>query len=272
MPPTTKTTEQGPAGERPGQYPSPDSGSPETGSHAPLYGAGDRAATARDADPTTASTDTMAVPGTATRASEPAPAPAPVGLVAAGDRCANCAQPLAPDQTYCLNCGERRGPPRFTAAPANNTTTGAARPDSPPRGNRFSAGTTLIAGVATLLLALGIGVLIGNKSASSPTPTNSKAQVVYLNGAGGAGAASTAAPTSAPVSSGGSSGSANKSSSKSNKNNGGKASTSASSSTAASSSTPTTATNLPPATVTVGQKGSGPGYQKGKFTGNFFGP
>jgi hypothetical protein len=268
MPPITKTTDQGPAEERPGQYASPHSDAGETGSRAPLYGAGDRAASARADDPATATTDTMAATGTATRASEPAPAP--VGLVAAGDRCANCGAPLAPDQHYCLNCGERRGAARFTAASAGTGTTGGARPDPPPRGSRFSAGTTLIAGVATLLLALGIGVLIGNKSASSSTPTNSKVQVVNLSG-GSAGAASTVAPTTAaPTSNGGSSGSANKSSANSNQNS--KASTSASSSTAAAASSATTAQKLPPATVTVGAKGSGAGYQHGKFTGNFFGP
>ena len=267
MPPITKTTDPGPAEERPGQYASPDSDPAETTSHAPLYGAGDRAATARQ-DQATAPTDTIP----ATRASEPAPAP--VGLVAAGDRCANCGVPMAADQHYCLNCGERRGPARFTATPANTGTTGGARFDPPPRGSRFSAGTTLIAGVATLLLALGIGVVIGNQSASSPAPTNSKAQVVYLNGAGGgAGAANTgAAPTTAPVSSGGSSGSANKSSGKSNNKSAAKANTSASSSTAAATSSATTAQQLPPATVTVGAKGHGAGYQHGKFTGNFFGP
>jgi hypothetical protein len=270
MPPITKTTDPGPAEERPGQYASPDSDLAETGSRAPLYGAGDRAATAHGDDPASASTETMTTTGRTPPASEPAPAP--VGLVAAGDRCANCAAPLAADQRYCLNCGERRGAARFTATPANTGSTGAARPDPPPRGSRFSAGTTLIAGVATLLLALGIGVVIGNQSASSPAPTNSKAQVVYLNGAG-AGAASTgAAPTTVPASSGGSSGSANKSSGKSNNKSAAKASTSASSSTAAAASSATTAQQLPPATVTVGAKGHGAGYQHGKFTGNFFGP
>ena len=271
MPPITKTTDQGPADERPGQYASPHSDPADTASRAPLYGAGDRAATGRADDPATAPTDTIAATKPAPRPSEPAPAPAPVGLAAASDRCANCGRPLAPDQRYCLNCGERRGPARFTALSANPGTTAAPPAPPAPRGSRFSAGTTLVAGVATLLLALGIGVLIGNKSAPSSSPTSSKVQVVNVGGGSGA-AASTAAPTTAPVNSGGSSGSANKSSGKSNNKSAANASTSASSSAAAASSTSTAATQLPPATVTVGAKGHGAGYQHGKFTGNFFGP
>ena len=57
----------------------------------------------------------------------PAPAPVPVSspeahgvapTLAASDQCANCGAPLAADQHYCLACGERRGPARFSSLPA----------------------------------------------------------------------------------------------------------------------------------------------------------
>ena len=260
MPPTTRTTEPGPAEDRPAEAGSSRSDTRDAPSAvAPPYDAGAAPTQTMRATPVTDS---------APRATDSAP-PA-IGLAATGDQCANCGAPLASDQQYCLRCGERRGQARFqSTAPTTGTAASSAAGAAPPaRGSRFSAGTTLIAGVATLLLAMGIGVLIGHETASSsPAQTNAKTPVVYLNGGGGAAAASTAAPaTTAPTGNAGSSGSSNKSS-KSHKN----ANSSASSSTAAAATTPTTVKKLPPATVTVGAKGSGPGYQHGKFTGNFFG-
>jgi len=116
-----------------------------------------------------------------------------------GDRCANCQAPLAPDQRYCVSCGERRGSPRFSYD------TMAAQPDPasaqapPPRRPRFSSGATLVAGVATLLIAMGVGVLIGHDSTSS-TPARAAAPEVITVGGGGAaatngGTASTGAAT-----------------------------------------------------------------------------
>jgi hypothetical protein len=103
-----------------------------------------------------------------------------------GDRCANCQAPLAPDQRYCVNCGERRGRPRFSyesmaaqAAPA-----AAGGPVPPRQRARFSSGTTLVAGVATLLIAMGVGVLIGNDSNS--TPARAPAPQVITVGGGAA--------------------------------------------------------------------------------------
>jgi hypothetical protein len=93
----------------------------------------------------------------------------PTGELLSGavrDRCANCQQPLASDQRYCVNCGARRGTPRFSfdslAAQA------APPPPEEPKHHRtrLSAATTLVAGVATLLLAMGVGVLIGHNNNS----------------------------------------------------------------------------------------------------------
>ncbi|HZE06275.1 MAG TPA: hypothetical protein VE127_13680, partial [Solirubrobacteraceae bacterium] len=83
-----------------------------------------------------------------------------------GNGCANCGVPLASDQRYCVQCGERRGKSRFAVTGADRTTSPPApapvavvAPDPPRR--RAPYGATLIAGVATLLLALGVGVEIG---------------------------------------------------------------------------------------------------------------
>jgi hypothetical protein len=105
-------------------------------------------------------------------------------------QCASCGAPLARDQRYCLECGERlvpmssvlRGelPPGQAAAAATPPTApfppGAAPPASgaPERNNTL----TVIAGVGVLLLALGVGVLIGR--AGSPKPSAAPAQVISV--------------------------------------------------------------------------------------------
>jgi hypothetical protein len=117
----------------------------------------------------------------------------------------------------------------------------------------MSVNSTLIAIIGTLLLAMGVGVLIGR---SSNNVKSLPAQVVTV--AGGGGTASTAAPTTGSQSS--SAGAAH----------------AAKSSGASAASHATSATKKPAAaplkTVTVGSAGKGPGYQHGHFTGNFFGP
>src|ERR1700760_754947 len=93
-----------------------------------------------------------------------------------GDRCAACGTQLATDQKYCVNCGERRGKARFPVGTAAVTPAAAAPPPPPrtTRKQRLSSSTALVAGVGTLLLAMGVGVLIGHtnngssKNASAP--------------------------------------------------------------------------------------------------------
>jgi hypothetical protein len=138
-----------------------------------------------------------------------APDDAPTGKLlpgAVGDRCANCGAPLASDQRYCVQCGERRGKSRFsasslTAPPAQATATVTRGPD--PSSRRPSSGATVVAGIATLVLALGVGVEIG-RIANNGNNANAKApaaQVITVNGGGGssvqtttAGGGSTGAP------------------------------------------------------------------------------
>jgi hypothetical protein len=157
---------------------------------------------------------------------------------------------MAPDQRYCVECGQRRGAPRFQFMDglAQRQREAAALPRRSRR-SRLSPNATLIAGIGTLLLAMGIGVLIGRSGNSSGSAKSPAVQVVSVaNGATGAAAAPPTATT--PTASG----------TKQAKPGGSKSSTSSGAKAA-----------LPPKSVTVGTPGKGPGYQKGKFTGNFFG-
>ncbi len=116
--------------------------------------------------------------------------------------CPACGAPLAPDQRYCLECGERRnpmssvmlgGPPRAGAAASPPDTP----PAQPPSGQRsdspWQRNTTLtvIAGVGVLLLAMGVGVLIGRagagKSAAAPAQVISVASTPAASAGAGSG-------------------------------------------------------------------------------------
>jgi hypothetical protein len=99
-----------------------------------------------------------------------------------GDRCTNCQKPLAADQRYCVNCGTRRGKPRFSFDSLAAQSAAAKEPEPKPHRSRMSSATTLVAGVATLLLALGVGVLIGHNSNSTPQRASAPAQIVTVGG------------------------------------------------------------------------------------------
>ena len=123
-----------------------------------------------------------------------------------GDQCANCGAVMAADQRYCLHCGERRGRSRFAAGsapvPGGPVTTTTVTTTAPPITRRGSAGMTLIAGIATLILAMGVGVLIGQSHQSSGTPARASAPQVIVNGGGSGGSGSTAAAANNPSTSG----------------------------------------------------------------------
>jgi hypothetical protein len=184
---------------------------------------------------------------------------------AVGDRCSNCGSPLASDQHYCVECGQRRGKPRFSVAGGAP----AAAPRSPKRRRirrpAGGSGATLVAGIATLLLAMGVGVEIG-RSGNTQTTTRAAAptQVITVGG-GGSG---TATATTASTTSG--------KSSKSTKTRKAKKVTKVvvqKTNNAASKALGTSAANLVQnPTVTSGQSCTGgAGCQNGHFTGNFFG-
>jgi hypothetical protein len=200
---------------------------------------------------------------------------------ALGDRCGNCGSGLAADQRYCVDCGERRGKPRFAL-----TGTHAPRDVMPvvPRRRRVLAmttGTTLIAGVATLLLALGVGVLIGHNN-SAPLKASTP-QVITVNGGSAAGSSSTG-NTGATTGAASSHSTGTKASSKLSKT-ASKATTAtskktvstkaATKATQAASSTlkPKSGVNLAPSTQKQGATCTAgtAGCQNGKFSGNFFG-
>jgi hypothetical protein len=183
----------------------------------------------------------------------------PALATAAGDLCSSCGAPLAPDQRYCVQCGQRRGQ---SSLPVMQPAGLHEREVVHTRGARLAVGgnTALIAGVGTLLLAMGVGVLIGHSSRQAePTRAASPVQVVTVAGGGGTGTtAATATTAKGPKGA------------KASKTTG-KSATSADAAKAAAKIKGTNIKLPKKAVVKVGSPGSGPGYQNGKFTGNFFG-
>jgi hypothetical protein len=126
--------------------------------------------------------------------------------------CASCGSPLAEDQRYCLHCGERTappssvllgGPPSQAAAvgpSASLVPPGFAPPEMPGAqgaGERRGNAMTIIAGVGVLLLAMGVGVLIGRSSASKPSaPVSPVINVATAPASSGSPSSSEAAFTS----------------------------------------------------------------------------
>jgi hypothetical protein len=191
--------------------------------------------------------------------------PAPLATTATGDQCAVCGSVLGADQRYCLVCGERRGAARL---PIMDGVNGAHRQAAPaPRkkqGSRWSPNATMIAGVGTLLLALGVGVLIGRESNNSSSSGNSGVQVLKVPAAAGAATAGT----------GGTASTANKAAAANTSGAAKKPAKHVQSVAAAVGGTSSVEgkpkEKLPPPTVGIGDKGKGAGYTNGKFTGDFF--
>ncbi len=119
---------------------------------------------------------------------------------AVGATCAGCGAPLATDQRYCLQCGERTAPMSSVLAgspaqaggpaPSSAAVPPGVTPPVPPglpgadgRGNAL----TVIAGVGVLLLAMGIGVLIGRSTSSKPGAAVAAPQVITVGSASGGG-------------------------------------------------------------------------------------
>jgi hypothetical protein len=124
-------------------------------------------------------------------------------LGAQGEPCAGCGAPLAADQRYCLECGARRAQARIAFREI------LARPGGPPRApvvpsypaeRTPPSGIAFLVGLVCLLLALGVGVLIGRSGNDSPTAaaTTPPPQVFSVGGAAPA-ATTPAATTSTPA-------------------------------------------------------------------------
>lgn len=118
--------------------------------------------------------------------------------------CRTCGSPLAADQRYCLQCGARRAEARlpFLDILAQRTPpvagpTAGGRSAAPPSGSwlgRLSTNATAVAGVACLVLALGVGVLIGGLGQDGST-ASAAPQVISV---GSAVPAPAVAPATAP--------------------------------------------------------------------------
>lgn len=123
-----------------------------------------------------------------------------------GDTCPNCGEPMEADQRYCLNCGHRRGDPRLpfmdavTFMESMGAPGGAGTPPPPPSpgssgsSSRWNANAALIAGVATLVLAIGVGFLIGRSGHENGTQAAAAPQVIKVEGGGGGSESGGAAP------------------------------------------------------------------------------
>ena len=134
---------------------------------------------------------------------------AAVESAAGEEACSHCGAPLARDQRYCLECGtprtylsgmllERLRSPGVQAWPGQSQPPNGAAPYTTPaaawpRNNVL----TLIAGIGVLLLAMGVGVLIGRSGGSGAASTPAPQVTVVGGGTGttGAGAASTPTTT-----------------------------------------------------------------------------
>jgi hypothetical protein len=133
-------------------------------------------------------------------AAEPSSAVTQPILPVTGEQCVRCSALLARDQRYCLQCGEPRphlaGPPSEVKPPVETI---SSAPRTPPGATPVSSTSsrnnslTLLAGIGVLLLAMGVGVLIGRAGAG--TAKAPPAQVISLGAAAGAGAASTPTAT-----------------------------------------------------------------------------
>ncbi|MHB1468562.1 MAG: hypothetical protein ACYCU0_02235 [Solirubrobacteraceae bacterium] len=191
------------------------------------------------------------------------------------DRCGSCGSPLASDQRYCVECGQRRGPSRVelmerVASPRAEAATEALTERRLPR---FSANAALIAAVGTLILAMGVGVLIG-RWATSERSGGTPIKVYTVGGGAATGTLGAGTTTTTPTTGAESSGTGSTGSSTTTGGPSGASSTTKSSSGSKAKGTKQKAASKKPKAkvVKVGSKGSGAGYNKKKeFTGEFFG-
>jgi hypothetical protein len=202
-------------------------------------------------------------------------APTPPPLSSGGEQCSNCNANMAADQRYCLECGQRRGDPRLPFMDAVVFMDAVrqpreAAPPPPPRERkpRMSANASLIAGIATLILAIGVGVLIGRSGDNgSATAANATPQIIKVGGGTETATANTRAESSgAATKKNGGSGKSKKAAKSGTDSSG-------TSEAAAEILKPAGDVKLPPPTVQPGGKceSGAAGCKNGEFTGNFFG-
>lgn len=183
---------------------------------------------------------------------------------------------MAADQRYCLGCGKRRGEPRLPVMDAvvfidaiHRQPAAAAAPPAPAKKRaRMSPNASLIAGVGTLLLALGIGVLIGQTHDSGTISAASSAPQIIRVGGGGGEEEATASPATGTEKSGAAKAGEAKKKAPENA-----VDSSGTSEAAAEVLKPAGDVKLPPPTVKPGGKceSGASGCENGEFTGDFFG-
>ncbi len=224
-------------------------------------------------DSTDVSTQTFAQPEIAPVPREPElPAPTAQVQTAAsqsGDQCPSCGAVLAADQRYCLECGHRRGDPRLPFMDAVVLMDAVKRPaHAPPppakkKRSGISPNAALIAGVGTLLLALGIGVLIGRSGEHTAAPT--QAAPIVIHGGGEEAKTASAAKTTT--------GGGAATSAKTKKQKAAALKEAEKHPAAEEVLKPAGNVNLPPAKIQPGDacSNSEAGCENGKFNGNFFG-
>lgn len=178
---------------------------------------------------------------------------------------------MVSDQRYCLNCGQRRGDPRLPFMDAvvlmdavNKPAQASPPPPKKKKRSGVSPNAALIAGVGTLLLALGIGVLIGRSGHQEVAQTSSAPIVIHSGGGEEAATASSKGNTTT----GG--GAAN---AKTKKQKEAAAKAAEAHPAAEEVLKPAGDVKLAPPTVKPGDKceSGAAGCEGGKFTGNFFG-
>ena len=201
----------------------------------------------------------------------PVPQPDLSPAPADAEACGSCGAAMAKDQRYCLECGQRRGDPRLPFMDAVVLMDAVKRsqqpPPPPPKPKRggVSPNAALIAGIGTLLLALGIGVLIGHSGTREVAQTAAAPQVIKVGGGEG---------ESATAFSGASTTGGNAASkAKSKKQRQAALKESEAHPAAEEVLKPAGDVNLPPPTVQPGEKceKGAAGCEGGEFTGNFFG-
>jgi sporulation related protein len=112
-----------------------------------------------------------------------------------GEACQSCGAPLAADQRYCLNCGERRADPRVDYAQylQGNGDAPQRRDGKKRDGDRDLTPLYALGGLFALGVVLALGVLIG-KGGNGGGNTAAAPQTITVSGAG-SGGATAASPT-----------------------------------------------------------------------------
>jgi hypothetical protein len=125
-----------------------------------------------------------------------APTPSGPELEEGGPHCPNCGAALAADQRYCVNCGHRLTEPRVDFR--KSLALEHQAPPPKPRPSIWDHRGTLVtlAAVLAVLVALGVGIVIGRGSGKTALQAN-KPEILTVPTAVATAPASTSAPAAA---------------------------------------------------------------------------